>query len=133
MGDAEHIERGGRFVPLLAAAALLAVAGCASAAPFRTEPRYVAYGNDPGWLLTIARGRIELAAQPRLHVVVPRTPPTSTEVGLRYRAAGLVIDVERRPCHDRTSGLTFSDTVRVAVSSAVFTGCGGRRLPLLDT
>ena len=133
MRDANPGERGSRLVSLIAAAALLAVTGCASASPFRAEPRYVAYGNAPGWLLTIARGRIRLAAQPILQLDVPAVAPAANGAGLRYRAAGLVIDVEPRPCRDRQSGLAFSDTVRVAVDQRVLDGCGGRRLPLLDT
>ena len=116
-----------------AALLLLLVAGCAAPRELRPEPRFFAYGSDPGWTLTIARGRIRLAAAPNLTVDAPAVPPALVGSTLRYRVAGIVIDVERRTCRDRRSGLAFSDTVRVAVDRTILDGCGGRRLPLLDT
>ena len=139
MSDRDHggsKNAGGSRRSLPAAAALLlglaAAGGCARIASTRDAPRYFGYGNDPGWLLTIDRSRIKFTAEPAMRIELPASAPVPISTGRRYRSSELLIDVERRPCHDRKSGLAFRDTVKVTAGRTLFNGCGGPRLPLLD-
>ena len=134
-GDSTRATYRGR--PLTTAAALLLVlfvtGACARTSPLRNAPRYSAYGSDPGWLLTVGRGRLQFTAEPDLFIKFPVISPVPTGTGHRYRGDNLIVDVEQRPCRDRKSGLAFRDTVRVAAGRLLLGGCGGPRMPLLDT
>ena len=111
-------------VPL---AAFLASA-CATVAPAPAEEAYKALGQEPGWALTIAEGRIDYFGNyGEKRITVARPGPRTTFNGHRYETPRLIVDITHGRCNDAMSGLGFADNVMVIADGETYRGCGGER------
>ena len=111
-------------VPL---AALLASA-CVTVPPGIGGETYRALGQEPGWALTIAGGRIDyLGDYGEKRINVPRPEPRTTFNGHRYETPRLIVDVTHGRCNDAMSGHGFADQVVVIADGETYRGCGGER------
>lgn len=121
--------------PVSALLCLAALGGCAGARDdFRPAESYGALGSRPGWLLTIAKARLSfVSSRDNRRIEIPRPIPQATATGRRFAGEGISIDIVNRPCNDDRSGIAFADTVTVAIGGATYRGCGGERVPLLDS
>ena len=113
---------------------LAALAGCMTApAPGPEAEIYTARGQEPGWALTIAGGRIDyIGNYGEKRINVPRPEPRTTFNGHRYETARLVVDVTHGRCNDVMSGHGFADQVMVIADGETYHGCGGERRPDWD-
>jgi len=113
-------------------AALASLASCTTVRVPAKPGSYYALGNDPGWTLEIGR-RIKFAAGPyNTYVDAPAPVLLRSVYGRRYATDRIIVDVEPAVCVDSRSGIAFEDTVRVTTPRLIVSGCGGRRVPLLD-
>lgn len=97
------------------------------------EPAYSARGQEPGWALSIAGGRIDYQGNygdKRIRVAVP--PPQSIANGRRYVTPRLTVEIVRARCNDAMSGQGYEDKVKVIAQGETYEGCGGKRRPDLD-
>ena len=98
-----------------------------------TQERYSARGQEPGWALTIAGGRIDYFGNyGETRINVPRPDPRTTFNGHRYETKRLIMDVTHGRCNDAMSGKGFSDHVTVIAEGRTYKGCGGERRPDWD-
>lgn len=117
---------------------LVATAACAYPAvtaekPVSTAENYTARGQEPGWLVTIAEGRIDYQGNyGEKRINVARPGPRTTFNGHRYETPRLIVDVTHGRCNDAMSGLGFADKVTVTADGETFHGCGGERRPDWD-
>ena len=112
---------------LLWPAALLASA-CATVPPGPADETYKALGQEPGWALTIAKGRIDyLGNYGEKRINVARPDPRTTFNGHRYETARLIVDITHGRCNDAMSGHGFADRVTVIADGESYSGCGGER------
>ena len=89
---------------------------------------YRALGQEPGWALTIAGGRIDYQGNyGEKRIRVPAPSPRTTFNGHRYETARLTIDVTHGRCNDVMSGHGYSDQVMVIADGETYRGCGGQR------
>ena len=121
-----------KSIPLL----FLPLAACAAPAPVPADPsreHYQAVGNEPGWHLTIAGGRIDYVGDYReTKISVPRPEPRPSINGRRYYAGRLVVDITYTPCNDGMSGRGYEHRVMVTADGKTVRGCGGERMPQKD-
>jgi uncharacterized membrane protein len=115
---------------------LFALAACAPAPPRSADPaqeRYEANGNEPGWHLAIANGRIGYVGDyGDTRISVPRPEPRPSINGRRYHAGRLLVDITHAPCNDAMSGRGYADRVMVTANGRTVQGCGGERMPRRD-
>ena len=115
---------------------LLSLAGCAPlpAPPANAgQERYTARGQEPGWALTIADGRVDYVGNyGETRINVPRPDPHTTFNGHRYETRRLIVDVTHGRCNDAMSGHGFADHVTVIADGQTYRGCGGERRPDWD-
>ena len=108
-----------------------ALAACAAPPPANPNPpqeAYTARGQEPGWALTIAGGRIDyLGNYGEKRINVARPEPRTTFNGHRYETPRLIVDVTHGRCNDVMSGHGFADQVMVIADGETFRGCGGQR------
>ena len=118
---------------------LPALAACAAVPPPEPTPRspasetYKALGQEPGWALTIANGRIDYVGnygEKRINVARPE--PRTTFNGHRYETQRLIVDVTHGRCNDAMSGRGFADQVMVIADGETYRGCGGELRPEWD-
>lgn len=105
----------------------------APAAGKKAEPPYTARGQEPGWALTIAGGRIDYQGNygdTRIRVAAP--PPQSVANGMRYATPRLTVEIIHARCNDAMSGQGYEDKVKVTADGETYEGCGGKRRPDLD-
>ncbi len=94
---------------------------------------YKAIGQEPGWALTIAGGRIDYVGNyGEKRINVARPSPRTTFNGHRYETQRLIVDVTHGRCNDVMSGHGYSDQVMVIAEGATYRGCGGERRPNWD-
>ena len=94
---------------------------------------YRALGQEPGWTLTIADGRIDYAGdygETRISVPAPVARPTFN--GLRYETERLTVDVTYARCNDTMSRDGYEHQVMVIADGTTVRGCGGERRPDWD-
>lgn len=110
----------------LACLPLLLALGCAhSAAP---EDSYTARGQEPGWSLTIADGRIDYVGNyGEKRISVPAPKPIIAFNGHIYQTARLQVHISHGRCNDAMSGQGFADQVMVIADGETYRGCGGPR------
>jgi heat shock protein HslJ len=114
---------------LIAAAVLLLSGGCTrtvTADP--VAETYSARGQEPGWALAIAGGRIDYRGNygdKRIEVALPR--PQARADGRRYQTPRLTVDISHHRCNDAMSGHGYADQVTVTADGETFEGCGGTR------
>ncbi|HWH22355.1 MAG TPA: hypothetical protein VNT25_03555 [Allosphingosinicella sp.] len=122
----------GQSMPRWPAYVMTAVlAACAYPAVTTEAPNqeiYRALGQEPGWTLLIANGRIEYNGDyGETKIVVPRPDPRTTFNGHRYETTRLTVDVTHGRCNDVMSGHGYSDQVMVIADGKTVRGCGGER------
>jgi uncharacterized membrane protein len=120
-----------RALPL----ALLATACLAPAPPAKEAAgeSYFARGQEPGWTVTIAGGRIDYVGDyGENRISVARPDPRTTFNGHRYETGRLIVDVTHGRCNDAMSGHGYADQVMVIADGRTFRGCGGQRRPDWD-
>jgi uncharacterized membrane protein len=89
---------------------------------------YRALGQEPGWNLTVANGRIDYVGDyGETRISVPRPAPRTTFNGHRYETQRLTVDVTHGRCNDAMSGFGFADQVMVIADGKTVRGCGGER------
>lgn len=132
-----EINMAPRFVrlPRWPAGALIALAGgCMQPSgtmpppPAPTAEAYTARGQEPGWAVTIANGRIDYIGnygEKRINVAIPR--PINGINGHRYGTPRLIVDVVHGRCNDAMSGHGYADKVTVIADGESYDGCGGER------
>lgn len=122
--------------------ALLLLASCAAMVPSPETPpaavdKYVARGNEPGWVLTMDPATIDYQGDyGQTAIKVPAVTGVPSFNGMRYVTDRLTVDVTYATCADDMSGKRFADTVTVMADGKEVKGCGGRALPpesLADT
>ncbi len=126
------------MAPLIRALPLLLIAGCTMERPAppggapATET-YIARGQEPGWMVTIARGCIDYVGNyGEKRINVPRPDPRTTFNGHRYETRRLIVDVTHGRCNDAMSGHGYADQVMVIADGETYRGCGGTRRPDWD-
>lgn len=101
--------------------------------PPAAQERYTARGQEPGWLLTVAGGRIDYSGDyGETRINVPRPEPRTTFNGHRYETQRLTVDITHGRCNDAMSGHGFTDQVMVIADGKTVRGCGGTRRPDWD-
>ena len=94
---------------------------------------YQARGNEPGWLLTIANGRIDyVGSYGEKKISVARPDPRPSFNGRRYVAERLTVDITYVRCNDVMSGHGYEHQVMVIADGETVKGCGGKRMPEWD-
>ena len=112
---------------------LMAVGAAACAVPALTSPspaaeHYRALGQEPGWNLAIAQGRIDYVGDyGETRIAAPRPEPRPSSNGRRYETERLTVDVTYARCNDSTSGHGYEHQVMVVADGASVRGCGGAR------
>lgn len=115
--------------------AIALLSGCATrpVASEASAETYTARGQEPGWLLTIAGGRIDYAGNyGGKRIVVDQPSPRATFNGHRYETARLIVDITHGRCNDVMSGHGYADQVMVIADGETYRGCGGERRPDWD-
>lgn len=124
-----------RAVPVAKWPACLLIAGVAACtyappgpAPAPESEVYRAIGQEPGWHVTIARGRIDYVGDyGETRISVARPEPRTTFNGHRYETRRLVVDISHGRCNDAMSGHGYADQVMVIADGRTYRGCGGAR------
>jgi heat shock protein HslJ len=98
---------------------------------------FTATGNEPGWRLDIADGRITLVADygsTRLEMRAGEPQPVPGGRRLAGNADGrvLVVTVFDRRCEDDMTGMPRPHTVEVTIDEQLLKGCGGDPATLLQ-
>ena len=116
-------------------AGIAALAGCTDPGEgWRARESYQALGHDPGWILTIQDRRLKfVTSSPDTLIEVPAPLFEVSPLGRRYASQRLLLEIGHRPCNDTRSGVAFSDHVLIVVDGITYRGCGGKRVPLLDS
>jgi uncharacterized membrane protein len=111
-----------------------AAAACAYPAVTNPPPvdpaaeRYEAKGNEPGWRVVIAKGRIAyLGSYGDKRIEVARPDPRPSFNGRRYETRRLTVDITYTRCNDDMSGHGYEHQVTVTADGETFRGCGGAR------
>jgi uncharacterized membrane protein len=134
------MRKGRITMPKWPAYALAALAA-ACAYPAITTPApataadetYRALGQEPGWTVTIADGRIDYVGDyGETRIVVARPEPRPTFNGRRYETDRLIVDITYARCNDVMSGFGFAHQVMVIADGDTVRGCGGERRPDWD-
>jgi uncharacterized membrane protein len=89
---------------------------------------YSALGQEPGWALKIAGGRIDYQGnygEKKISVARPEPKPSAN--GRRYVTPRLTVDVTYVRCNDAMSGFGFEHQVTVIADGETYKGCGGAR------
>jgi uncharacterized membrane protein len=113
---------------------VMAAAAAACAWPALTTPppaeaeRYRAIGQEPGWTLAMAGGRIDYSGDHgATRIAVPRPDPVPTFTGRRYETDRLTVEISQTRCNDPASGRGYEHQVLVTADGATVRGCGGQR------
>ena len=113
---------------------LMGAVAAACAYPAVTTPppaareAYRALGQEPGWNLVIADGRIDYQGNyGEVRITVPRPEPRPTANGRRYETRRLTVDIVYSRCSDIMSGHGYEHRVTVVADGETFSGCGGAR------
>ena len=115
-------------LPLLLVAAACSMERPSSPGQSPTAETYTAGGQEPGWALTIANGRIDYQGNyGEKRINVARPDPRTTFNGHRYETQRLIVDVTHGRCNDAMSGHGYADQVMVIADGETYRGCGGAR------
>lgn len=114
---------------MAAGAAACAHPAITTPAPGQAE-RYTARGQEPGWLVEIAGGRILYSGNyGDKRISVARPDPRPSINGRRYETRRLTVDITYVRCNDAMSGHGYEHEVRVSADGETYNGCGGTRRP----
>lgn len=105
-----------------------------SLVPSEQSARWSGQGNEPGWRVIIADGRMSLNmnyGNDRLDLLLPE--PKIADGAYRYEFApfGLAVGIREAICQDDMSGRYFPETVTLETATTTLKGCGGDTLSLL--
>ena len=115
---------------IMLAAVLLA--GC-TMPPAPGGETYFARGQEPGWTVTIANGRMSYVGDyGETRLTVPRPEARPSFNGLRYETRRLTVDISYVRCNDAMSGHGYAHQVLVIADRKAVRGCGGERRPDWD-
>jgi heat shock protein HslJ/uncharacterized lipoprotein YbaY len=106
---------------------------CSVVPPEAPKP-YRAQGNEPGWVLTVADGRLTLVVDYGARTVESALPEARFEEGaFVYVLADPALTVRMAPglCRDDMTGMPHPDTVSVTLEGRELSGCGGDPVELL--
>ena len=106
---------------------------CSVVPPPPTRP-YRAQGNEPGWVLTVADGRMTLVADYGARTIEVALPePRFVDGAFVYAVAepSLTVRMERQLCRDDMTGMPYPETVTLTLERRDLAGCGGDPLDLL--
>jgi uncharacterized membrane protein len=96
--------------------------------PAVPEESYAALGQEPGWALKIAGGRIDYTGNyGDKKIEVARPEPRPSLDGRRYVTPRLTVDITYARCNDAMSGFGFEHQVTVIADGETYKGCGGAR------
>jgi uncharacterized membrane protein len=113
---------------LFATMAACACPAVTTAPPGPLPAHYRALGQEPGWALTIAGGRIDYVGNyGEKKINVARPEPRTTFNGHRYETERLIVDITHGRCNDAMSGHGYADKVMVIADGETYRGCGGDR------
>ncbi len=120
------------------ATALVSLAGellpeCRLAVPRPGQP-FRARGNEPGWHLEIADGRLVLVTDYGAERREAPLPPADFEPGVVVYAVAewdAVIRIADTLCRDDMTGMPYPETVTVELPERTLRGCGGEAAELL--
>lgn len=92
----------------------------------------LAIGQEPGWRLEVAEGRIRLEGAVAAEGAIATAE--LTEAGERYATAdgALAVTLDRRLCRDAMTGMPHPFTVTVEAEGTTLPGCGGDPARLLE-
>lgn len=128
---------------LLRLAPALMLAGCVAAQnggaaqpPADSPAAYRAVGQEPGWLATVADGRMTLLLDyGERRIVIDDLEMRTSFNGHRYTgtssAGAVALDATHTLCKDGMSGMNYPDTVLLSVGDDDYRGCGGDPAELL--
>jgi len=124
-------------MPIWPACALGALAAACAYPAMTTSPpqadAYRALGQEPGWNVAIADGRMTyIGDYGETRISVPAPEPRPTVNGLRYETERLTIDITYARCNDSMSGHGYEHQVLVIADGEAVRGCGGERRPDWD-
>ena len=101
--------------------------------PHPAAESYRALGQEPGWNLTIADGRIDYVGDyGETRISAPRPEPRPSFNGRRYETPRLTVDITYSRCNDSMSGHGYEHQVMVIAEGTTVRGCGGARRPDWD-
>jgi heat shock protein HslJ len=103
-------------------------AGPAFEQPFRAR------GNEPGWHLEIAGGRVVLVTDYGAERREAPLPPAAAELGAvvyELTDRDVAIRIVDRLCRDTMTGMPYPKAVTVELAERTLRGCGGAALELL--
>jgi heat shock protein HslJ/uncharacterized lipoprotein YbaY len=122
-GDAVSVSLGGDTLP-----------ECSVVPPEAPRP-YRAQGNEPGWTLSIADGRVTLNADYGARTVEAALPEAAFEDGaFVYRMPAEALELRLAPalCRDDMTGMPYPETVTAVLDGRALDGCGGEPVDLLS-
>lgn len=93
------------------------------------EILFRAGGNEPGWALTVGRGRMDYVGDYGETRISEPTPPDFEPKAGAWRSGRLKLTVAPGPCSDGMSDLVYRLTVRVEADGKTVNGCGGGTIP----
>jgi uncharacterized membrane protein len=118
---------------LIGFAAACAYPAITTPAPGAAAETYRALGQEPGWTIAIAEGRIDYVGDyGETRIGVPRPEPRPSFNGRRYETPRLTLDITYARCNDAMSGHGYEHQVIVVADGRTVTGCGGQRRPDWD-
>ena len=97
-------------------------------------PPFRARGNEPGWMVTIADGRIAFSlAYGARSVGAPLPAAELVDGATVYRLAdeNLTLSIEDRLCQDTMTGMPYPASVTLETADGPLSGCGGEPVDLL--
>lgn len=119
--------------PALALFALVPACTHPIADPVPSGAYYRALGQEPGWNVTIADGRVDYVGDyGETRITVPAPEPIIAINGEIYRTERLQVHISHGRCNDAMSGWGYADTVMVIADGQTLHGCGGERRPDWD-
>jgi uncharacterized membrane protein len=103
-------------------------ANVATAAPPKAaSEHYVASGYEPGWSLTIAKGRLDYQGNyGEKHIDVVRPEPQLRKNGRRYVTDRLTVDITYARCDEAAEGY-YEHRVTIVADGETYKGCGGKK------
>jgi uncharacterized membrane protein len=88
---------------------------------------YVASGYEPGWGLTIAKGRLDYQGNyGEKHIDVARPEPKLLKNGRRYVTDRLTVTITYARCEDAPDGY-YEHQVTIVADGETYKGCGGKK------
>ena len=102
--------------------------------PHPEAQAYRALGQEPGWHLTIADGRMTYVGDyGETRISAPRPEARPSFNGQRFESARLTVDITYSRCNDSMSGHSYEHQVLVLADGKSVRGCGGARRPDWDS